>query len=207
MGSVSVASAYPQPGSVAGATAIHDPAMVIRPSAPRYAAFGSQNTTILSNDRVSFAAGGPYFPVPPGWWQPYEEGVAIDVWAPDVSLHNGQYWMYYSVSKFGSQRSAIGLATSPSGLPGTWTDRGRVIESTWGDDFNAIDPNLLVDSSGNWWLSHGDVAGPGGQSVYRDDFDDKDLLVYHYYDTRLGGQSFLGINWLGWDAQGFPYVY
>ena len=54
--------------------------------------------------------------------------------------------------------------------------------------------------------SHDWVHGPGGQSVVHDDADNHDLLVYHYYDSRNNGQVYLGINILGWDANGWPYV-
>ncbi|KAF8830257.1 hypothetical protein HHX47_DHR2000452 [Lentinula edodes] len=53
-----------------------------------------------------------------------------------------------SVSALGSQNSAIGVATSPSMMPGTWTDLGEVISSVTGDVFNAIDPNIIDDSVG-----------------------------------------------------------
>ena len=82
------ARGYPNPGTVAGSTVIHDPSMAIRPSAPRYVVFGTHNQTLLSNDRVTFSSGGPFLPTNPSWWQPYSNG---DVWAPDVSFHNGQY--------------------------------------------------------------------------------------------------------------------
>ncbi|KAJ6616647.1 glycosyl hydrolase, partial [Mycena sp. CBHHK59/15] len=76
-----------------------------------------------------------------------------DIWAPDVSFHNGEYYAYYAVSTFGSQDSGIGLATSKTMEPGTWTDHGLVFNSTTGDDFNAIDPNLSIDEHGNPILS------------------------------------------------------
>lgn len=71
-----------------------------------------------------------------------------DIWAPDVSLHSGKYYAYYAVSTFGSQNSAIGLATSTSMDPGTWTDLGQVFASSTGAQFNAIDPNVVIDEKG-----------------------------------------------------------
>ena len=35
---------------------------------------------------------------------------------------------------------------------------------------------------------------------------DGDLLVYHYYDGNNNGTPTLGINLLGWDPRGWPYV-
>src|SRR4051812_39424844 len=112
------AGAYPNPGTVAGYTLIHDPSMVVRdvPDGPRYTVYGTGNVTLTSNDRISFTYSGLFAPVAPGWWKDYNN----NVWAPDVSFHNGKYWMYYAVSAtVGHRNSAIGLATSPSGLPGT----------------------------------------------------------------------------------------
>jgi arabinan endo-1,5-alpha-L-arabinosidase len=63
--------------------------------------------------------------------------------------------MYYSASTFGVNRSAIFLATSTTGASGSWTNQGLVVESRTSDTFNAIDPNLFVDSDGRWWLSFG----------------------------------------------------
>jgi arabinan endo-1,5-alpha-L-arabinosidase len=302
------AAAYPYPGYVTGDTRSGDPSFVIRSGSPRYAVYSTANQTRYSNDRVNFTYAQQTMPVQPWWVNLNGTG---DTWAPDVSYRNGQWFMYYSVSSFGSNRSAIGLATSPSGNPGTWTDHGKVIESFFYYNYNAIDPNLMVDASGRWWLSFGSfwdgifmmelspatgkavpgatlihlatrrpqnfenpieapfifrrgayyylfvsfdyccqgsnstynvrvgrstsptgpyidaagrrlldgggtivlqshdwVRGPGHVSVLHDSADNKDLLVYHYYDSRDGGvERYLGINWLGWDANGWPYVW
>ena len=59
---------------------------------------------------------------------------AWNFWAPDIIYFNGQYYLYYAVSTFGSQVSAIGLATNPTLDPTDpdyqWTDQGPVIQST-----------------------------------------------------------------------------
>ncbi|MEV6959462.1 arabinan endo-1,5-alpha-L-arabinosidase [Streptomyces sp. NPDC051207] len=149
----STASAYPNPGAVTGATVVHDPTM-IRTSSGRYLLYatGGGLSHRSSTDRIAFSAGGDAFGTRPGWWSSYGN---TEAWAPDISYHGGKYLLYYSVSTFGSNRSAIGLATSTTGLPGSWTDQGVVYSSSTSSDYNAIDPNLFVDGDGTWWLSFG----------------------------------------------------
>lgn len=82
------------------------------------------------------------------------------IWAPDLTYHDGLYYLYYSVSTFGSQRSVIGLAVNKAIDPASpeyqWEDRGKVIESSpETTNFNAIDPALFVDQDGKWWLFWG----------------------------------------------------
>jgi len=80
-------------------------------------------------------------------------------WAPDIIHRGNLYYLYYSVSEFGKNNSAIGLATSPTLNPQTsgyaWTDRGIVIRSVKGDHFNAIDPSILADTDGHLWMAFG----------------------------------------------------
>jgi arabinan endo-1,5-alpha-L-arabinosidase len=70
-----------------------------------------------------------------------------------------RYLLYYSVSTWGSQTSAIGLATSKSLDPANsrynWTDRGIVIQSSPRDSFNTIDPSVTLDNLGRLWLAFG----------------------------------------------------
>ncbi len=81
------------------------------------------------------------------------------IWAPDISYYNGKYQLYFSASTFGSNRSAIGLATNET-LKVTddafrWVDEGIVIESHLTDDYNCIDPNFVLDEEGAPWLVFG----------------------------------------------------
>jgi arabinan endo-1,5-alpha-L-arabinosidase len=81
------------------------------------------------------------------------------LWAPDVSYYRGRYQVYYSASIFGTNDSAIGLATNETLDPNSpryrWVDRGVVIRSTPADDWNAIDPSFTVDADGQPWLVFG----------------------------------------------------
>jgi arabinan endo-1,5-alpha-L-arabinosidase len=67
---------------------------------------------------------------------------------------NGQFILYYSASSFGSQKSAIFLAKSSTGLPGSWSNEGLVTSTSSSNNYNAIDPNLIIDN-GAWYLSLG----------------------------------------------------
>ena len=88
------------------------------------------------------------------------KGFRNHIWAPDISFHNGLYYLYYSVSAFGKNTSCIGVATNKSLHPGSadykWTDHGKMIQSVPGRDmWNAIDPNLIKDEKGVPWLVFG----------------------------------------------------
>jgi len=82
-----------------------------------------------------------------------------DLWAPDISFYNGMYHLYYAFSIFGKNLSGIALVTNKtldSASPNyKWVDQGLVLQSKTTDDFNAIDPNLVLDQHGDPWLSFG----------------------------------------------------
>ncbi|HEV2215143.1 MAG TPA: family 43 glycosylhydrolase [Terracidiphilus sp.] len=154
---------YPSPNTVrvsytapdSANIGIHDPSMIL--TGVNYDLFSTHGLIHehQSQDMSTFADAGYALPALPGWTATYL-GSSGDLWAPDISLHNGQYWLYYAASSFGSANSAIGLATSSSGSPGTFVDSGApVYTSANCSGSNAIDPASVTDSSGNSWLVFG----------------------------------------------------
>ncbi|KZM23277.1 Arabinan endo-1,5-alpha-L-arabinosidase [Ascochyta rabiei] len=78
-----------------------------------------------------------------------------DLWAPDVIKVGSKYYLYYSVSAFGGQDSAVGVATSTTMDVGSWTDLGSTgVESVAGSKFNAIDGNLQ-SANGKLYMNFG----------------------------------------------------
>lgn len=298
------AAQYPNPRFAVGDALTHDPSIVVRGVTPRYVLFSTHGHTRISTDRTAWAPTQGV--AAPGWTSPYGNG---DLWAPDGTFEDGRYWLYYTAATASGGSSAIGLMTSTTAEPGSWVDRGMVLDANGSSPYTAIDPDLLVAPDGRWWLTfgngsrgvhvveldpatgkvksgatpvkvasvggggitapslyyrdgsyylfaaygsccpplvgatpptssirvgkaasptgpyvdhtgtgllsgggrtvlstHGDYVGPGGPNPIRDSRDEADLLVYHYYDRRLNYTSFLGINYLGWDTGGWPYL-
>lgn len=110
-----------------------------------------------STDKITWSPCGQVFRKLPAWASAIP-GVS-DLWAPDISYFGGLYHLYFAASTAGSQTSIIGLATNttldPSDPTYQWIDSGPILTSHQGDDFNAIDPNILVDSDQRVWLTYG----------------------------------------------------
>ncbi len=299
---ISNAAAHVQAGLARG---VHDPCIIKADG--RYVIFSTGRGIRVweSKDLIQWKEIGRVFETRPEWTK-NEIPNARGLWAPDISFFDGEFHLYYAVSTFGQNRSCIGLATNvtldPKRPNYQWVDRGKVIESTSADNWNAIDPNIAFDEKKRVWLcfgsywsgiklceidrttgkpasgyrlfdlaerrqeksveapfivhrrgyyylfvsfdhccrgaasdykimvgrsdsiqgpysdkegrsmlegggtliaaSNGGVRGPGHCAVLRD--DDKDWLVYHFYNANDNGAPWLRIQPLSWTSDGWP---
>ncbi|MEN6588814.1 MAG: arabinan endo-1,5-alpha-L-arabinosidase [Proteiniphilum sp.] len=139
---------------------VHDPVMIKQDGTYYLFTTGRGISVWSSDDMQTWNRERPVFDEAPQWAVDAIPTFRGHIWAPDISLHNGQYYLYYSVSAFGKNTSCIGLVTNKTLHPDDpefeWIDHGAVICSTPNvDNWNAIDPNLIIDEQGRPFLFYG----------------------------------------------------
>lgn len=155
--------ASPAPNEVQGDIInVHDPSIIKEGN--RFYLFSTRAGISLrcSDDLIHWRLCGDVFGHLPLWAARDVPGLR-GLWAPDISYFNGKYHLYYSASTFGSNHSSIGLVTNQTLDPASdkylWEDQGKVISSSASDDWNAIDPNIVLDEQGQPWMSFGSFWG------------------------------------------------
>jgi arabinan endo-1,5-alpha-L-arabinosidase len=148
-----------------GDTRIHDPSVIEVDG--KYAAFGTGEQGLYrgaikvktSPDGVRWTDAGAIGKGVPKWAEETLRFQPLNVWAPSISRRGGTFFLYYCLSSFGNNTSAIGLMTNTAFdplKPGEgWQDRGLVLVSNVRDDFNAIDPFRIDTSDGRAFLVFG----------------------------------------------------
>ena len=139
---------------------IHDP--VIAQQNDNYYLFstGPGITIYQSSDLTNWQLDGRVFETEPTWAKSISPSFNGHLWAPDVIEHKGTFYLYYSVSAFGKNTSAIGVSTNKT-LDKTspdyqWQDQGIIVQSVpHRDSWNAIDPAIIFDEEGTPWMSFG----------------------------------------------------
>ena len=142
----------------------HDP--VIVKERGTYYCYSTHGFFYTSPDLRTWKYAGKVFEKLPAWTQTAVPG-AKDYWAPEVVRRDGVWRLYYAVSTFGKNRSAIALAENktldPASPDYAWKDCGAVVTSAAGDNYNAIDPAVCRAASGNGsgqdWLLFGSFWG------------------------------------------------
>ncbi len=160
---VSAQGPHALPQARSGPPRFHDPSTPVRERGEWWV-FSTGNGLLSrrSNDLTTWREGPPVFKEFPAWHREVVPSQRGHLWAPDLVFHDGLWRLYYSVSSFGKNTSAIGLVTSPSLDPADprchWRDMGIVIRSGPQSDFNAIDPHVVMDG-GRHWMSFGSFWG------------------------------------------------
>lgn len=213
---------------------VHDPVMAVGEDG-RYYIFstglgvGVMSSADMKNWRIEkgvFKASrngetDPNDPRPsiPAWAKDSVPGFSAHMWAPDISKHGDTWYLYYSCSTFGSNGSAIGLATNktldPQSPDFKWEDQGVVVTSyLHKTNWNAIDPNLCVTPEGEPWLVWGSFWDGLQIAPLKDDF--KTLTAEPRTIARrmlTDGEEHMSIEngrdtiWAGENAIEAPFIY
>jgi arabinan endo-1,5-alpha-L-arabinosidase len=157
-------AAEPQP-QMTGDVRIHDPSIVEIYGQFVAVGTGEQGPTHgairvkTSLNGIQWIDAGLIGQGPPAWAQVTLGFHPLNVWAPSISRRGKTVFLYFCVSSFGTNTSAIGLMTNTAFDPlkpgDGWQDQGLILMSKDGDDFNAIDPFRFDTSDGRAYLAFG----------------------------------------------------
>lgn len=191
---------------------VHDPSTIVR-HGDTYWVFstGRGINSRFSKDLVHWQDGPPVFPQAPSWVNDFIPNHRGTYWAPDVIRVGGRYLLYYSASVLNKQTSVMAVASNPTLDPSSpdykWTDHGPVLRTTELDDYNVIDPSLLLDRDGRLWMAFGSfwsgikLVELDPRTGKRRDADAKLIsLAWHEQIeaaglVREGGWYYLFVNW------------
>lgn len=139
---------------------VHDPVMAYENGVYYLYCTGHGITQMTSTDRQHWTLSRegvlPNGKIP-AWTHDSVPGFETHIWAPDVVKYRGKWYMGYSCSTFGKNTSAIGLLSNKrlSDKDG-WKDEGCIVASRGNrDNWNAIDPNFIIDEKGKPWMTWG----------------------------------------------------
>ncbi|AQT62146.1 arabinan endo-1,5-alpha-L-arabinosidase [Cellvibrio sp. PSBB023] len=143
---------------------VHDPVMAREGNTWYLFSTGPGITIYSSSDKVNWRYSDRAFAAEPDWAKSVAPEFNGHLWAPDIIQHNGLFYLYYSVSAFGKNTSAIGVTVNKTLNPKSpdyrWEDKGIVIQSVPNrDNWNAIDAAVIFDEQGQPWMSFGSFWG------------------------------------------------
>ncbi|TDS10246.1 family 43 glycosylhydrolase [Sphingobacterium paludis] len=144
-----------------------DPTVIRDPKTGLFYAYGTQDDwgdgqgsrlmpILRSANLINWEYVGNVFQEKPNW----KKGGGL--WAPDINLVNGQYYLYYSFSLWGDPNPGIGLAIAEK-ADGPFVDQGKLFSSKDIDVPNSIDPSLYQEEGSKHliWGSFGNGPNQG----------------------------------------------
>ena len=136
---------------------VHDPVMAKEDGVYHIFATGMGIQRMTSKDRKNWQVKAmPVMTVIPKWTHDSVPGFDKHVWAPDIIRWHNKWWLAYSCSTFGKNGSAIGLLSAAKLDSPIWNDEGCIVASRENrDDWNAIDPNFVIDDNDTPWMVWG----------------------------------------------------
>ncbi len=148
---------YPRTDFQTDQPMVHDPVMAYEDSTYYIYSTGMGIQQMTSRDGKTWTVRHqPVMSVIPQWTRDSVPGFRHHVWAPDVIQWHGRWWLAYSCSTFGKNGSAIGLLSTRKLNSGLWDDEGFVVSSRENrDNWNAIDPNFIIDDNDQAWMTWG----------------------------------------------------
>jgi arabinan endo-1,5-alpha-L-arabinosidase len=165
--------------TVVGQTSpIHDPALIVAGDGTWYVYStgllnrengGTIQIWSSSDQGTTWDYSGTVWDQIPAWIdEHFSDGeLPGNLWAPEITEHNGTYYLYYSASRFGGNNSLTALATNttldPNDPDYEWVDQGLVVSSPAsgldpanpGKTFNAIDAGIIEDADGTPYMAIG----------------------------------------------------
>lgn len=153
---------------------VHDPSVFQDPKDGKYYAFGSHYAVASSTDLVNwqqevsdddhqslFGAGGVRAAMPQTVKLANNQ---TDAWAPDVSYHNGKYYMYISFTTAMYTSTSVIARVEADNVLGPYSNEKILIESITSQESdkvrpNCIDPELFEDKDGRLWMVYGSFFG------------------------------------------------
>lgn len=138
---------------------VHDPATIVSEGKTAWLfSTGYGIKSDRSTNLTDWTSGPRVFDRPRDWFRKVAPQNRGHLWAPDIIRGQDRYLLYYSVSQFGKQTSAIALASNktldPRHQDYEWRDEGIVLQSKQGERYNAIDPAIVRDGE-RLWMSFG----------------------------------------------------
>ena len=136
---------------------VHDPVMAKEDGVYHIFATGMGIQRMTSKDRKNWQVKAmPVMTVIPKWTRDSVPGFDKHVWAPDIIRWHNKWWLAYSCSTFGKNGSAIGLLSAAKLDSPIWNDEGCIVASRANrDNWNAIDPNFVIDDNDTPWMVWG----------------------------------------------------